>query len=62
MAHVILEKMKKETIKKKPDIKVYKRIAREMYPILPTKVHRDRSKYDRKREKARWKKEVKEEI
>jgi len=33
-----------------------------MYPILPTKVHCDRSKYDRKREKARWKKEVKEEI
>jgi len=54
--------MKKETIKIKPDIKVYKRVVRKMFPILPTKVHRDHSKYDRKREKARWKKEVKEEL
>jgi len=48
-------KIKKETVKVKPyTIKDYKRMARELYPIVPTKIHKNKKKYNRKKEKQQW--------
>jgi len=49
--------MKKEIYKIKPTVKDYKRTARELYPIVPTKVHKNRAKYDRKKSKQKWQNE-----
>lgn len=47
--------MKKEVYKiKSYDIKDYKRIARELYPIVPTKVHKNKKKYNRAKAKQDW--------
>lgn len=54
-------KIKKEKISIKPDIKTYKRQARAMVGFPPpTVVHKNKKKYDRKRDKLQWKKEWKE--
>ncbi|AMM40692.1 hypothetical protein HS1_000888 [Candidatus Desulfofervidus auxilii] len=34
--------MKKETVKLRINTKVYKRIARDLYPILPTRVYQNK--------------------
>jgi len=51
--------MKKEIYKIKPTIKDYKRVARELFPIVPTKVHKNKAKYDRKKDKQKWQNEWK---
>jgi len=52
--------MKREKVKLKIDVKAYKRIARDLYPILPTKVHQNKKKYNRKKAKAALRKEISE--
>ena len=50
---------KKEKIKIEPDIKYYKRQAMALVGFPPpTKVHENKKKYNRKREKRNWKKEI----
>jgi len=55
-------KIKKEKLRIKPDVKFYKRQAMGMVGFPPpTMIHQNKKKYNRKREKQRWKKELKEE-
>ena len=47
-------KIKAEVITIKPDIKDYKRIARELYPIKPSYVHKDKKRFNKTdRQKAK---------
>jgi len=56
-------KIKKEKISIKPDIKTYKRQARAMVGFPPpTMIHKNKKKYNRKRDKLQWKKEWKESL
>jgi len=50
--------MKKETVKLRIDVKAYKRIARDLYPILPTRVYQNKKRYNRKKARAALKKEI----
>ena len=52
--------MKKETVKLRIDVKAYKRIVRELYPILPTRVYQNKKRYNRKKARAALKKEISE--
>jgi len=52
--------MKRETVKLRINTKVYKRIARDLYPILPTRVYQNKKRYNRKKARAALKKEISE--
>ena len=54
-------KIKKEKLIIKPDTKFYKRQAMGMVGFPPpTMIHQNKKKYNRKREKQRWRKELEE--
>ena len=52
--------MKRKKKPSKVDVSFYKEISRELFKIPPEKIHEDKRKYNRKREKRKWKKEVEE--
>jgi len=50
----------KDQIKIELDPSFYRKLSREFFPLRPTLVHQDKRKYNRKREKEKWKREVRE--
>ena len=53
-------KIKTEIIKVKPNVKDYKRIARELYPIKPNHyIHKDKKRFN-KSDRRKVKRELKE--
>ena len=54
------KKKVRDQMKVRLDISFYKKLSRELFPLRPTLVHQSKKKYNRKEEKQRWKREVRE--
>ena len=50
----------KDQIKIELDPSFYRKLSRELFPLRPTLIHQNKRRYNRKKEKEKWKREVRE--
>ena len=50
----------RDQVKIELDPSFYRKLSRELFPLRPTLIHQNKRRYNRKKKKEKWKREVRE--